>query len=440
VKREEKGGDTKLFRWIPGVLVLISLGPAGLPAALAQDEGVCFPPAGGDPGTSENVESVVIDPGGAVEGIVTGGSLTFPPAFTDRPLTIARSLLDCSLDPNFGIGGRVLDRVGTNPINVARIVEVQPNGTIKVRGITQPMPFSPNQYFKGVFTPDGSPAFFVDDTIPDYFPAGVVQQTDGKTMVVGDGVFMGRRLIVIKRENPDFSLDTNVPVDFGPNTLGKGSAITVRNDGKNVVAGGVLNLANFRISNGLASIDPNGTVILTRILNVVPNNDEVVTAVVARGVNGTVGAGTTCPPEGGCGGFLMCTDNNHNLAGADCVNGGVALINNVVPGNDHFVRALARQPSGGVVGVGDTCMPGGDCQPFAFCVNEDLSPKESCGPGGVRIINVGPGYNSAKALAMRSDGSFVVAGDTCSGGVCGTWFACLDSNPSPDVSRCRAVP
>jgi uncharacterized delta-60 repeat protein len=170
---------------------------------------------------------------------------------------------DGSLDPTFGIGGKVITNFGSvfdDPAGVA----VQRDGKILIAGRSLAVDDDTTDFVIARFNADGTPdvSFGVDGKVTtdigggtDDTPSAIAIQPDGRILVVGTTINLRLFHInfVLVRYNGDGSIDSSfgqnggtVIVEFKSPVADTGSAVAVQPDGK-ILVGGKTNLT-FTIS------------------------------------------------------------------------------------------------------------------------------------------------------------------------------------------------
>ena len=146
------------------------------------------------------------------------------------------------LDPTFGTGGKVLDKVAGG--GDANAVAVQADGKVVTVGSTAPNGGGGN-FLVARYNVDGSPdlSFGIDGKAktPFWGAEDIAIQPDGKIVVVGAGEVSGSADFAVARYNTNGSLDATfsedgtLTTDFGEQEYAK--AVRIQPDGKIVVVG-----------------------------------------------------------------------------------------------------------------------------------------------------------------------------------------------------------
>lgn len=163
------------------------------------------------------------------------------------------------LDASFSRDGKV--RTDFGAADEATSVDIAPHGSIVVVGV------SSGEFAVSRYTPDGTldPHFGGDGTVTtalgsvDAFASDVTIQTDGRIVVVGGG---SRKFLVVRYRrggslDPTFGGNGIVRIDFGG--PGSASAVAVQANGKIVAAGAALNPTTDNEDFSLVRLLPDGS-------------------------------------------------------------------------------------------------------------------------------------------------------------------------------------
>ncbi len=269
-----------------------------------------------------------VDAGAAAVGLQSDGKIVAA-GYTggdNGDVALARYNTDGSLDTSFGSSGVQTTDLGGSSDSATGLA-IQTDDKIVVcafPGVT--LRYTADGALDPTFADDGmqTPTFesfyndFPDSTL---YPAGVTLQPDGKIIVVGgldnaltdDPSTTGDESYGIVRYNPDGSLDTAFSHDgkqaigflFGNSTvdgdLTDPRAVAVEPDGRIVVAGSVIDSANYDF--GLIRLNPNGQLDLSfandgRVLTSFPQSFSSPEAVAIQPDGSIVAAGYTADVDG----------------------------------------------------------------------------------------------------------------------------------------------
>jgi uncharacterized delta-60 repeat protein len=199
----------------------------------------------------------------------------FVPEVNHSHFCVTRYLPNGSLDPSFGVGGRVRTVIGTESSSLQKVV-VMPDGRIVAAGfttLTQPPLNDPYFYQFAIvrYNPNGSLDTTLDGdgivTNPIMGGRGargydVAVQPDGKIVVAGVGSLFNESFTAA-RFNPNGSLDTSFNGDgiWSTNWGGSGGAycIALQPDGKILVGGMGGTLYRFVLARLTADGEPDLT-------------------------------------------------------------------------------------------------------------------------------------------------------------------------------------
>lgn len=350
---------------------------------------------------------------------------------------------DGDLDKTFGTGGKVVTGFEL-PAAHANAIALQPDGKIVAAGwlfnLTGILGFAVARY-----NPDGSldPTFGLDGRVGTAFfggndtAAAAVVQPDGKILVAGTvGAALQLHFAVV-RYLPDGTLDPTFDGDGKAigSFFGSVGAMVLQPDGKIVVAGGS-DQAGTNGDIALSRYNPDGSLDSTFGTGGTAHTDI---AGLAEGASALL----LLP-----GGKLLAvgsTETNVTVTDIALVrynadgsldstfgDGGKATIDIAGHGDDAFDAAL--QPDGKIVvsaGIFNPAEMGGNFSVIRFLASGDLDP--AFGSKG-RAVVAFPGDARASGVALQSDGKIVAAG--LAFGPTLYDFALVRFNPdgSPDAS------
>ena len=204
-----------------------------------------------DFGADEAVNGLAVQPDGKI--VAVGGTTNNGLNISD--VAVARYNPDGSLDPTFGVGGKVITDFNTG-YELANSVIIQPDGKIVVAGITRLIANSPDSYlFLVRYQVNGSlditfgnggrtitdvPGTPANTAMSDEEGFDIQQQPDGKLVVVGQASNGGPSTWVTARYSPDGILDTatfGAGLGYVTGPLGSAARSAIQPDGKIVVTG-----------------------------------------------------------------------------------------------------------------------------------------------------------------------------------------------------------
>jgi uncharacterized delta-60 repeat protein len=299
---------------------------------------------------------------------------------------IVRLNADGSLDPTFN--------TGTGANNIVITTALQPDGKIIIGGVFTTFNGIARNRIARLNT-DGS----LDDTFNPglgangYVVRTTIVQPDGKIIIAGDfTTFNGSNRNRIARLNPNGSLDTTFNPRTGFNGLGTVIASTLQPDGK-IIAAGAFNTYNGAPANGIARLNPDGSL----------DNNFNTRNTPIRPVTETV----TLQPDG-----KIIVGGGWNVAGNGCCNfivrlnadGIVDTTFNPGTGAGSVVYSTALQPDGKIL-IGGV-FPSYNGTPISRIarLNANGSLDTSFNPG--------TGVNAAVfAINIQQDGKILIGGE-----------------------------
>jgi uncharacterized delta-60 repeat protein len=332
----------------------------------------------------------------------------------DIDFAISRYNADGSLDTSFGTDGTVTTAVNTGNEAPGRMA-LQDDGKIVVIGAYDDggvdsiiLRYDSDGTLDTTFSGDGMQEVNFSISGSDYFE-DVVIQPDGKIVVVGYGNFSGLEQMTIARFNANGSLD-NTFGSSGQATLAvdvddeRATAVALQSDGKIVIAGQSNNGSNNDIAvrrlNTDGSLDTTfGTAGIVGI-DIAASGDSG-TAVLVDGADNIFVAGT-----GNQDSVVMRLDSSGSLDASF----GTAGIATVATGSPfEAVNDMQIQADGKLVVVGNA-YNGSNNNVSVFRLNTDGTLDGTFGTGGTLTTAIGPGTDSASAVAVDNDGSLIVVG------------------------------
>jgi len=312
------------------------------------------------------------------------------------------------LDSGFGNGGRVVTDV-SGRYDEARALAIQPDGRIVAAGVTGTG--SNEDFALARYNTDGAldRTFGVGGTVITDVSRGsdavwaVAIQSDGK--IVAAGVASGD--FALARYNADGTLDPHfgnggtITTDFGGDD--KANALALQRDGQIVVAG-VAGGRDF----ALARYRADGTLDATfgtegKVTTDFSDNADVAFALAIQPDGMIVVAGAT--GEFPTAAFALARYNADGSLDAGFGAGGRVTIEF---GRDARAHALAIQSDGKIV-TGGFVNNGSSSDGALTRHNADGTVDRAFGTAG-RVVTDFGGRNFGSALAIQSDGKFIVAG------------------------------
>jgi uncharacterized delta-60 repeat protein len=306
------------------------------------------------------------------DGKIVAGGETGDEIFGDlHDFALARYNPNGTLDPSFGIGGKVTTDFKDNGFDLLYALALQPDGKLIGGGRTTPPGGSQGGNFDFAlarYNSDGSldPTFgnkgkvTTDFETQDDAIRALAIQPDGKIIAVGRAMVSGSTDFALVRYNPDGSLDPTfgnngkVTTAFGTG-YERGLTIVLQPDGKAVVAGSVY-------------------VDTPRVIS----------------------------PD-----FGLVRYNSDGSLDTSFGNGGKAITDF---GGFDQVRALLMQPDGKIVAAGSAGVPGSVDLNFGLArYNPDGSLDPTFGDNGKVSTDFGS-LERAYALLLQPDGKIVAAG------------------------------
>ena len=350
----------------------------------------------------ESALALVLQPDGklvAVGGASSGQEI--------RDFALARYRPNGSLDPTFGVGGKVTTDLGG--FEGAAAVVLQPDGKLVAAGS------SAGGFTLVRYLPNGSldPTFGIGGKVTTNFAddaeaTSLVLQPDGKLVAAGLAFFVENNSILdidfaLARYLPNGSLDPTFGVGGKVTTavpgIAQGGALVLQPDAKLVVTGG---FGDFILVRYL----PNGSLDDSFGVGGTVTSDfggfERAIALVLQPDGKLVVAG------GGSGEFILARYlPNGSLDPTFGIGGKVTTDFTGIEGTDD-ANAAVLQPDGKLVAAGRACANFAcDFALARYLPDGSLDP--TFGVGGKVITDLG-GNNQAGALVLQPDGKLVAAG------------------------------
>jgi len=391
----------------------ISLAVFALPASLMAQAGTLDPKfgKGGIVFTTNTVANA-----GALQGdgkIVVAGSIATNQN-QEQP-GLLRYNTDGTLDPNFGIGGKVV--IGGTNAGAAFAVAVQTDGKILAAAPANlqltVFRFNSNGSVDNTFGNNGATAIQPAETFLGPASGGIALQPDGR-ILVATAHNEGGPLQIVARLLANGQLDST----FGSN----GVAPTFGGDSVSVLPNGNILVGTGSVTSAYA---PNGAVVKDFGIHgqtpgfaneaggfVVTNNSSTVPRIITAG---TIFTDLNLMSLNSVSGFLLVSYNiDGTLDNAFGIHGGVTT---PFPGN-ILARAfaVALQRNGDIVAVGQTART--DTGPSAFALvryNPDGTVDTTFGNNGFVSTPFGAGVAFANTVLIQIDGKIIAVGNSNSG-------------------------
>ena len=393
----------------------ISLAVFALPASLMAQAGTLDPKfgKGGIVFTTNTVANA-----GALQGdgkIVVAGSIATNQN-QEQP-GLLRYNTDGTLDPNFGIGGKVV--IGGTNAGAAFAVAVQTDGKILAAAPANlqltVFRFNSNGSVDNTFGNNGATAIQPDETFLGPASGGIALQPDGR-ILVATAHNEGGPLQIVARLLANGQLDST----FGSN----GVAPTFGGDSVAVVPNGNILVGTGSVTSAYA---PNGAVVKDFGIHgqtpgfanqsfaneaggfVVTNNSSTVPRIITAG---TIFTDLNLMSLNSVSGFLLVSYNiDGTLDNAFGIHGGVTT---PFPGN-ILARAVAvaLQRNGDIVAVGQTAHT--DTGPSDFALvryNPDGTVDTTFGNNGFVSTAFGSGVAFANTVLIQIDGKIIAVGNS----------------------------
>lgn len=342
---------------------------------------------------SDSATSVLVQPDGKI--LVAGGSYT--DWFEIFEFAVARYRPDGSLDPTFGVAGKVTSRIGSRWTGI-RDIALQPDG--KIVAVGQVHNGDDHDFAVARYDTSGQldPTFGTNGMLrtdlggADQAFAVAIQPGDGKILVAGEtGAFAMRKDAAIVRYTPAGALD---------GTFSGDGVVTSPDPGPDDFSD--------------ILIDPSGRVVT---------------------------AGSAWDPAGGDYEFSVSRYKANGDPDASFGAGG-SVITPIGPEQD-LVSAVAIQPSGRIV-AGGLAYTNGASDDFALVRYSAAGAlDEGFGVDGIVVTRVGYGFDNISGIALAADGDIVVSGTTQSAAsedfIVATYLSPLDDVP-PAAPSITAFP
>ena len=319
-----------------------------------------------------------------------------------------------TLDPTFSTDGRQTTNFGGNS-EAANAVAVRPDGKVVVAGTANDGPTNASSTVLARYNADGTldSSFSGDGKLPTDTAnssdgrAAMALQPDGKVVVAGYSPGTAGSDFAVDRYDAggtlddSFSDDGTQQTDFSGDGSEVGSAVAVQPDGKIVVAGSFLSEGTAGYDFALARYNADGTLDSSfsgdgkQTTDFAGLDDFALDGGIALGPNGTIVVLGSAEDAMG----------NHRALARYTANG--ALDSSFSADGRQMIgasiSAVAVQADGKIVGTG-----GEEIVRF----NAGGALDSSFSGDGRQTIDFGDGFDTAGAVALRSDGRIVIAGNS----------------------------
>jgi uncharacterized delta-60 repeat protein len=349
---------------------------------------------------------------------------------------VARLNSNGSLDTSFDTDGKTMTAFG-GTFEEADGVAIQSDGRVVVVGQTARSVASEDNFALARYNTDGSldTSFDGDGKVTTDFglvdaATAVVLQTDGKIVAAGRaGTIPMGSFFALARYNTNGSLDNSFDTDgkvltdlsggrFSLGALG----VALQTDGR-IVAAGDANISGQR-DFGVVRYNTDGSLDTAnfgtggKVITDFPLNEDAVTALLIQPDSKIVAVGRaqlqvrivgTQDPN-----FQLARYNADGSLDATFGTGGIVSTDFGVHGDD-FANAAALQTDGKIVVVGQvganfSQTPNADTTFGIARYNTNGSLDTSFGTGGLVTTDFGTTHDTARAVAIQTDGRIVVAG------------------------------
>lgn len=340
---------------------------------------------------------------------------------------VVRYNTDGSLDTSFDDDGRVTTQVG-NRSGYIQDLAIQPDAKIVVAGYSSET-LNDTSFAAARYNPNGSldTSFDNDGKVVTNFEnnsasLALLLQSDGKIVTTGStgesvsGV--GYYKFALARYNPNGSLDSGFDGD-GKVVSGIGfwystaKATAIQPDGKIVVVGDSFNGANRDFS--VVRYTPDGLLDPTfggdgRVITPILNGDDIGNAVAIQPDGKILVAGSTHNGENHDFAFVRYNPDGSldNSLGAD---GRISVRFSFAPNAQEIANSVVIQPDGKIVAAGTVFINNNN--DFGIVrLHPNGAPDDSFDGDGKTTTNTGGFFDSARTVALLSDGKIIAAGDS----------------------------
>jgi len=367
-----------------------------------------------------------------VAGYTTDGS--------NVDFAVARYNSNGSLDTSFDGDGKVRTPVGSSS-DFAYSVALQPDGKIVVAGYAYVsgggydfavVRYNPNGSLDTSFDGDGKVTTPIGTS--DDYGYSVAIQPDGKIVVAGYSYNGSNYDFAVVRYNPNGSLDTSFDGDGKvPTPIGSGDdhgyGVAIQSNGKIVVAGDSYNGSNYDFA--LVRYNSDGSLDTSfdgdgKVVTPIGSSSDYGRSVALQSDGKIVVAGYSS------GDFALARYNSSN-GSLDTSFDADGKVTTPIGSSSDYACGVAVQSDGKIVAAGYTWT--GSTWEFALArYNANGSLDTSFDADGKVTTRVGTGDDSARGIALPSDGKIVVAGYSIDGSNYDFALARYNANGSLDTS------
>jgi uncharacterized delta-60 repeat protein len=310
---------------------------------------------------------------------------------SDDDFALTRYNGDGSLDTTFGTGGKVTTDFASGA-DGATAVALQGDGGIVVAGHAQ----------QGASSVFAVARYHSDGSLDDGFGAG------GKVTIAFADFDAGAHAVAVE---PDGKI---VAAGYAWNGSDSDFAL-LRLD-----ASGALDTAGFGNGSGKVTTDVDSHADQLRAIALQPDGRIVVVGSVDTGA------------AGGRSDFALARYDADGSLDASFGNGGKVIVD--LAGGSDIAEAVAIQAADGKIVAAGHAFNGVDTDFALVRVDAAGSPDAAFGSGGEAMLDFAGGADLARALAVRPDGTLLVAGHSTAGADADFAIACFDAMGRPDAS------
>jgi uncharacterized delta-60 repeat protein len=369
-------------------------------------------------GSFEEAHALAIQTDGKIVAVGLAGN------GTGEVFALARYNSDGSLDTTFGTGGKVTTDFG-GTVAAASAMAIQTDGKIVAVGFAGNS--SGGDFVVARYNADGSldPTFGIGGKVTtDYFgdfdqALAVAIQADGKITAAGAAFGGGATShYALARYISDGSLDTTFGVGgrittdfFGSDT--RAFALTIQSDGKIVAAGGTcltcfgdedLTLARYNIDGSLDTTFGTGGKVTTDFYGFSDEAD----ALAIQSDGKIVAAGFTKVADGSLDDFAVARYNTDGSLDMTFGNGGKSSTDFF--GDSDFAVAMTIQPDGKIIAAGQAAITGSNEVLALVRYNSDGSLDATFGVVGKVTTDFFGTFSQANSIILDPTGRIVATG------------------------------
>jgi uncharacterized delta-60 repeat protein len=319
-----------------------------------------------------------------------------------------------TLDPNFGSGGKLTTPIGSGNDNCTAILKLSTGKLLAAGGTTGTMAFARyNSDGTLDMTFNGSGTMTYDFETGNEAVSKLIEQPDGKIIAVGSATGTKQRMAVL-RMFTDGTIDTafgtqgEVALDFGT-AEGRGTCVLLQPDGKIVVGGmargaSIYKMAVARLNDdGTFDTDFSGDGMQTTVLF---GQSEYINGIALQPDGKIVAGGGTI--ASGSGNFAVVRYLPNGTLDTTFSDDGIV---NFLPAGAGVGRDLLLQSDGKIL-IGGYAAVAGNGQDFALArLWPDGTLDDTFGTGGKTTTSVSTSNDWIFALALQPDGKIVGIGD-----------------------------